>query len=76
MNRQCRAVPKGGFPGMRVGCGGIHVLKCMLVSIAIRTAEPRFIVGNFLAAVFSGAVSVVSVGFKDEDGAVFAGDLD
>ena len=46
------------------------------VSIAIRAAAPRFTVGNFLAAVFSGAVSVVSVGAEDEDGTVFEGDFD
>ncbi|MCX6976274.1 MAG: hypothetical protein NTZ94_18705 [Verrucomicrobia bacterium] len=44
--------------------------------IAIRAATSKFIVGNFLAAVFSGAVSVVSVGFEDEDGTVLEGDFD
>ena len=62
---------------MRVGCGGIHVLKYMPASISIRSAGPRFIVGNFLAAVISGAaLSVVSVGVEDEDGTVFEGDFD
>ena len=46
------------------------------VSIAIRAAAPRFTVGIFLEAVFSGAVSVVSVGAEDEDGTVFEGDFD
>ena len=44
--------------------------------IAIRAARSRFIIGNFLAAVFSGVVSVVSVGVEDEDGTVFEGDFD
>ena len=45
-------------------------------SFAIRAARSRFIIRNFLAAVFSGVVSAASVGVEDEDGTVFEGDFD
>ena len=44
--------------------------------MAILSPEPRFIFGNFWAAVFSGVVSAASVGVEDEDGTVFEGDFD
>lgn len=45
--------------------------------MAVRSALPGFFRQLFSAAVFSGVVrSVASVGIENEDGAVFAGDLD
>ena len=44
--------------------------------MAILSPGPRFIFGNFWAAVFSGVVSAASVGVEDEDGTVFEGDFD
>ena len=49
----------------------------MVVTMAVCSAGPSIIFGNFLAAVFSGAVlSVASVGIENENGTVFEGDLD
>jgi hypothetical protein len=59
----------------RLTCGRneIAALMGLFRSMAIRSAVPS----TFSAAVFSGAaVSVGSVGIEDEDGTVFAADLD
>ncbi len=76
MNRQCFAVPKSGFPGVRVGCSGVHALKYILAMHSHPRRWTKIYCRKFFGNGFSGVVSVVSVGDKDEDGAVFAGDLD
>lgn len=60
-------ISRGRMLLRRVSCA-----QALFARIIIRSALPSI----FSAAVFSGAVPVVSVGVEDEDGAVFAADLD
>jgi len=64
--------PHGRFRGAECSRGEIHMLKRCSRE---RSSAP--LCQAFLAAVFSdGALSVVSVGIENEDGTVFAADLD
>ncbi len=73
MKRAGDAPPHEEFPAGGWGCGGFHALdRC---SREWSSAPPCQAL--FSAAVFFDAVrSVASVGIEDEDGTVFAADLD
>ena len=76
MKGEFRGRPEGKFPGdLRPPCKGC---AHRVVSEHGRSLRwPQLYFSKFLAVVFFGAeLSVASVGIKDEDGAVFAGDLD
>ncbi len=47
MNGQFRSAPRGGFPGVGVGCGEIHAFKHDPRVMAVRSARPSFIFGKF-----------------------------
>ncbi len=68
-----KGCPARQISGVNFGRGKIHALFSLFASMAVRTALPSIFRQRF----FSGAVlSVASVGIEDEDGTVFAGDLD
>ena len=74
MKEEFQARHGGKFPGdLRSQCNGCAP------GVVSEQGRPRrwakLFIGNFWAAVFSGAaLSVASVGIEDEDGTVFAGD--
>ena len=76
MKGEFRGRPEGKFPGdLRPPCKGC---AHRVVSEHGRSLRwPQLYFSKFLAVVFFGAeLSVASVGIKDENSAVFAGDLE
>ena len=52
MNGQFRSAPRGGFPGVGVGCGEIHAFKLCSRSMAVRSTGPSDIFGNIWQGYF------------------------
>ena len=77
--RRMKGCPARQISGVNFARGKIHALLSLFASMTTRSALPSFF-AEFFGSGFSDGLRrcwvVASAGIKDEDGAVFAGDLD